>query len=663
MKLRRSFATRISNRIIFYLFILMGIMSVAIFYLTRYGTTIYYSQAFHMSMRSSAEYTRRVLSDLHVAINNQAYYIEQSLDRPDELQEIMRRIVEKNNRIHSCGISFVENYYPQKGRWFVPYAVKDSTGIVTTHNLGGPDNDYLNSEWFQKGLNAKKGRWSKPFFDGSDKKPMVAYLLPIHDKTGRTVAVIGADLSLDWMTSKLRESDDGLMKELDNENNKGLHLLRTFITDRDGVFITHPDEKLIMKDTLFSHLKETDEYSIQELRKKLKDEKISNDEENMKFEFDGLDCYVFFGRLNHTKWNIVSVVSWIDLEMPGIVIGILLLMFIAFTLMLLFPTCFLTIRRLAKPLKQLATSANQVAEGNFNVPLPTIKHDDEVKKLRDAFENMQGSLTLYIEELKTTTASKASIENELKIAHDIQMSMLPKTFPPFPERNDIDIYAQLKPAKAVGGDLFDFYINNEELFFCIGDVSGKGVPASLVMAVTRSLFRNISAHTSHPEKIVEGVNDSLSQGNDNNMFVTIFVGVLNLQTGLLRYCNAGHDAPYILDSDVTLLPVDSNLPAGVMGGWNYTVQETTISTGTTIFLYTDGLTEAENISHGQFGEDRIVDMARRAMSKGHNTPEKLIEEMTNAVHNFVGEAEQSDDLTMLAIKRTGIATDISTTDK
>ena len=159
------------------------------------------------------------------------------------------------------------------------------------------------------------------------------------------------------------------------------------------------------------------------------------------------------------------------------------------------------------------------------------------------------------------------------------------------------------------------------------------------------------------------MNDSLSQGNDNNMFVTIFVGVLNLQTGLLRYCNAGHDAPYILDSDVTLLPVDSNLPAGVMGGWNYTVQETTISTGTTIFLYTDGLTEAENISHGQFGEDRIVDMARRAMSKGHNTPEKLIEEMTNAVHNFVGEAEQSDDLTMLAIKRTGIAADISTTDK
>lgn len=141
---------------------------------------------------------------------------------------------------------------------------------------------------------------------------------------------------------------------------------------------------------------------------------------------------------------------------------------------------------------------------------------------------MQHSLTHYVEELKETTASKAAIENELKIAHDIQMSMLPKTFPPYPERDDIDIFGTLKPAKDVGGDLFDFYIRDEKLIFCIGDVSGKGVPASLVMAMTRSLFRNISSHVTEPHLIVKALNDTMADDNDTNMFVTLFLGVLDL---------------------------------------------------------------------------------------------------------------------------------------
>jgi len=249
-----------------------------------------------------------------------------------------------------------------------------------------------------------------------------------------------------------------------------------------------------------------------------------------------------------------------------------------------------------------------------------------------------------------TTASKAAIENELKVAHDIQMSMLPKIFPPFPERNDIDIYGMVTPAKDVGGDLFDFFIIDEKLFFCIGDVSGKGVPASLVMAVTRSLFRNISAHTSEPDHIVTALNEALTDGNETNMFVTVFVGILDLSNGLLRYCNAGHDAPIFIGQGVGLVPCDSNLPLGVMSGYKYTLQELTVEHQTTIFLYTDGLNEAENIDHLQFGIQRIQILAEELLSTGKNQPSTIVKKMAEAVHNFVGEAEQSDDLTMLAIK-------------
>ena len=251
-----------------------------------------------------------------------------------------------------------------------------------------------------------------------------------------------------------------------------------------------------------------------------------------------------------------------------------------------------------------------------------------------------------MDELKKSTAAKASIESELNVAQSIQMSMLPKTYPPYPDRHDIEIYGSLTPAKGVGGDLYDFFIRDEKLFFCIGDVSGKGVPASLVMAVTRTLFRNIATHIAEPSHIVETMNMSISEGNDNNMFVTLFVGVLDLDTGHLRYCNAGHDAPYI---QTELLPCDANLPVGVMQEWSFSDQETTLKSNTMIFLYTDGLTEAENSSQAQFGEERVTDVIKTHLNDSCS-PQKLIEDMTEAVHQFVCGTEQSDDLTMMAIK-------------
>jgi sigma-B regulation protein RsbU (phosphoserine phosphatase) len=265
-----------------------------------------------------------------------------------------------------------------------------------------------------------------------------------------------------------------------------------------------------------------------------------------------------------------------------------------------------------------------------------------------------------VEELKASTAAKASIESELNVAHGIQMAMLPKTFPPYPERNDIELKGILKPAKAVGGDLYDFFIRDEKLFFCIGDVSGKGVPASLVMAVSRTLFRNIAAHTAEPSHIVQTMNKAISEGNDNNMFVTLFIGMLDLQTGHLRYCNAAHNAPYMINNEELrmkneefaaakpIVNCDSNLPVGAMPDWNFTEQDTEMPSGSMLFLYTDGLTEAENARHELFGEQRVSDI----ISSFEGSPEELIETMTDAVHQFVGDTEQSDDLTMLAIKYT-----------
>jgi sigma-B regulation protein RsbU (phosphoserine phosphatase) len=199
----------------------------------------------------------------------------------------------------------------------------------------------------------------------------------------------------------------------------------------------------------------------------------------------------------------------------------------------------------------------------------------------------------------------------------------------------------------VGGDLYDFYIRDEKLFFCIGDVSGKGAPAAMVMSVIHSLFRAFSAHENNPAHIMQSVNEVSCEGNDACIFVTFFIGVLDLPTGRLRYCDAGHDAPIILKdgklSNVDALP---HIPVGLFDDVKYGVQETQLEPDSTLFLYTDGLTEAKDIKHKLYGLERIQ---KTLAANSQLQPQQLLEAVTASVHAFVGEAQQSDDLTMLAI--------------
>ena len=244
--------------------------------------------------------------------------------------------------------------------------------------------------------------------------------------------------------------------------------------------------------------------------------------------------------------------------------------------------------------------------------------------------------------------NRARMQSELNVASGIQMSMVPKVFPAFPERKDLDMAAAIVPAKEVGGDLYDYFIRDEKLFFCIGDVSGKGVPASLVMAVTRTTFRNVAAKENKPGIIVKTMNDNLSSMNDSEMFVTFFCGVLDLANGHLHYCNAGHNPPMILTDDIRLLPVEPNLPLGIMGDMPFKEQETVFNYDDALFLYTDGLTEAENIDHELFGEARTEEALH-----GRKSSEEHLHKIKTKVAEFVGEAPQSDDLTMLFIHYLG----------
>lgn len=670
----RPFYRRLTRWIGLSQLIVMALASYLIYLLAE---EVFKEEEFDMyekSLQVTEKDVRRVLSDVYVGATNHVPEIEENLDHPDRLHNIMQRVVELNPHIRSCGLSFIADYYPQKGHWFCPYAVKDEEGRIECSTIGDSKHDYLNAAWFTEALEADSSYWSKPFMDSRDTiTPLVSYMVPIHNKQGKTVAILGADMSLYKFSGRLMrglslkgdsvhvnyrrgEEDD------DNSANSFRSLKEQlgsfeFIIDHDGTYIAHPDSGYVIRKNYFELAKATNDTIDDYVGRQMVARKdgIFKDEEGNGWHFDFFDfeiseVYMFYMPIEHTNWSIAMAVARYSIDALAIGFGAIFLILVGLALLVVRLVGKFVAKRVTRPLGQLAASADEVAKGNFNAPLPQLKHYDEVRLLRDSFEEMQHSLTHYIAELKDTTASKAAIENELKVAHDIQMSMLPKTYPPYPERDDIDIYGSLTPAKDVGGDLFDFYIRNEKLFFCVGDVSGKGVPASLVMAVTRSLFRNISAHVAEPDEIVRTLNNAMAEGNDTNMFVTLFVGVLDLATGLLEYCNAGHNYAMLIGNLVSTLPCDPNLPIGVMPDMTFTKQQLTIEPETTIFLYTDGLNEAEDSGHALFGVERIIRIAELMVKEGKNDPTTIINEMIEGVHRFVDDAEQSDDMTILAIK-------------
>jgi len=585
-----------------------------------------------------------MLRAVEIAATNNVDEVESNVDSPQKVFDALEHELRLNKNYVGCFAAFEPDYFKGQGRWFEAYAYYTDSTHIELRQLGSPKHDYFNGVWYEKGFNLNdsvNGYLTDPYFDDSVGSSMYcSYVLPIHDRDGRRVGVYGIDLNLDWIGQTVI-AEEKRVKAME------------FYVDPQST-LDEEDEKLFyiqILDSKGDKIAGSDSIDSKIFKDKLKESFSASELEDLK----GTPYYVNYKHLGKTGWTLVVLQHKDMVFMWGALIAAIILFFMGIGVIVIFFFMRRSIRRATKPLGFLSESSQEVAKGNFDTVLPTFQRNDEVAQLRDSFDTMQQSLKQYVEELKISTAAKASIQSELKVAQSIQMSMLPKTFPAFPDRKDIELYASLTPAKGVGGDLYDFFIRDEKLFFCIGDVSGKGVPASLVMAVTRTLFRNIAMHTDKPSHIVETMNDRISEGNDNCMFVTLFVGVFDLASGHLRYSNAGHEAPYI---DKALLPCDHNLPVGVMPDMKFSEQETMITSGTTIFLYTDGLTEAENAATELFGKQRLASVINgftgslqgRATESG--VPQELIETMTAAVHEFVGETEQSDDLTMLAIKYT-----------
>jgi sigma-B regulation protein RsbU (phosphoserine phosphatase) len=629
---RRSFSTRLS------FFILL--FTTTIFVVAFSFLYLFSSQTIEQNARTKSENTlqiinlqiEKVLRRVEAVPNNLNWIISNGSIHSDSMYSIARNVVHNNPDIYGSAIAFEPYYFKEKGYYFSPYSYRDGDSICSLQ-LGNEDYDYFSWEWYEAPKKLGRPCWSEPYYDkGGGQMVMCTYAAPIFDKNNTLMGVFTSDISMEWLTNMIDN-----MRYQDKSD--------IFMLGKDGTYIIHKQRESILNQTIFDVAEETCDLQL----KLLGDSMIASKQGMQVLNQNGKELFVFYAPVPQTRWSLGIILPKEEIFGDLRRTNLKLFLIVGFGLIALLLICSRTIKNLTRPLKKFAISARAIAHGNFEVQLPDIQSEDEMKELLDSFSYMQSELTNYIANLKRTTSAKEKIESELKIAHDIQMGMIPKVFPPFPKHEELDIYAVLKPAKEVGGDLYDFFMEEDHLYFAIGDVSGKGVPASLLMAVTLSLFRSVAVRMESPAAIMNSLNNSISEKNDSNMFVTLLIGILNLKNGSLKYCNAGHNPPMLVaqNNECNALKVVPNISLGIIKDFPYQEQMLTLPNSSVLVLYTDGVTEAENVEKNLYGNQKLLDAICKSPK---SSTKKIIETILADIKLHVGVNVPSDDITLLAIE-------------
>ena len=580
-----------------------------------------------------------ILEDVELLADNLEVLIYKSLDNPDAMMEYSRSIVVSNPFLNGCSISFEPYYYPSKGKYYSCYSNNNGHNVYTRQE-GNDQYQYFYLDWYLLPKLMNQPCWTEPYTDQEEfddatmnSKMSVSYCKPLIGNDGSFVGTLSLDISLEWLSETI-----SAVKPYPNSY--------SILVGRGGTYLVHPDARKLFYQTIFTRQLVEPDKDIWDLGQAM----LGWEDGMREIKMGGKTDYVFYKPLMTTGWSVGIVCPESDIfgdfhRLQNVVVAIVIL-----GLLLMFLVFSRVIRQQLEPLRTLAVQARTIAGGDFTERLAETHRSDEVGVLTQSFNYMQESLVNYIDELTSATAKKERIEGELQIARNIQMTLVPNQFPAFPERKEIDLYAFMSPAKEVGGDLYEYFIQDDKLHFCIGDVSGKGVPASLFMAITLSLFRMLSRQGLPPAEVARQINDGIAEKNEQLMFVTLFIGQLDLKTGRLEFCNCGHNPPVLLKEKPAFMTCLPNTPIGICGGWNFEGQVLENIGRTPILLYTDGLNEAENLQHEELGNERVLAILAE---EPYSDAQTLIQRLRIAVASHVGSAEPSDDLTLLCLSLRG----------
>lgn len=621
-----------------------------VYYLTREAENLLAGQI-RANALGSAGMSAALLDGLFAESARTAELVADLVEDENHTDEVLRAYLQQAIAdLHQCrpevsggSIAFAsEMRHPGRKycMWYTYFENTPGGEVQKTADVTGEGYDYFNFYWFKEYTTKKGlGSWSEPYFDANlGNIAMTTYSYPFYFmRNGNPVfgGVVTVDISLDQLSNYLQE-----VAECEGY---------AYLITRQGRLVVHPNPEFRMKHTVFDMPRGNRE-ELTAFWKSV----IDGGSGFQVYPFQTNSAPAGHSRISYTTlrangWIVGAVIVQNQLFEPLDQLrhyaSILAAAMVVLALMLM---ALVTMRAL-KPLRQLAPVAMRIGNGDFSAELPKLTRTDEVGQLTDAFAVMQQSLRRYVSELENSTAARNKFESEVAIANQIQQSLLPKGCPDSICRREVDLFASLLPAKGVGGDLYDyFYLSDDELVITVGDVSGKGIPAALFMAVTQTLNRGAAVGNLSAGEIVTRINSALERGNDMMMFVTLFFGVLNVRTGVMHYANAGHNPPLVRGADGTVRRISGiqGPPLGVSGAI-YATATCRLASGETFIAYTDGVTEAFDPDGNQFTMARLEKLV--AELPPNALPEKVVNAILAAVTKHAAGAEQSDDITLLAL--------------
>ena len=485
--------------------------------------------------------------------------------------------------------------------------------------------------------------------------------IPVYDESGNIAAVAGADLFLDNMEVYVNSSDEsGGFVCIVNEKGHVVFSPRT-----DGVFQVRGD----------GEAQDLRDLGNAELSAFVNDALKANTDVKL-IDVDGSSWYVTGAPIATVGWTVLSFVDKAVTDQPTVMMeeqydrisndalsvfsggisraGTWIIVALAVVTVMALVGALIVSRRIVKPLNTMTERVASLGGDNLQFKMEdTYRTRDEIEVLAESFATLSARTLEYVDQIRRVTAEKERIGAELSLATDIQASMLPHIFPAFPSRSEFDIYASMTPAKEVGGDFYDYFlIDDDHLCMVIADVSGKGVPAALFMMASKIILQSVAMLGYSPAEVLRRTNDAICSNNEAEMFVTVWMGILNIKTGKMTAANAGHEFPALKRAGGTfeLFKDNHGFVIGGMEGMRYKEYEIQFEPGSKLFVYTDGVAEATDANNELFGTKRMIEALNRDVNA---PPMETMQNVRDAVNEFVKDAEQFDDLTMVCLEYKG----------
>jgi sigma-B regulation protein RsbU (phosphoserine phosphatase) len=552
----------------------------------------------------------------------------------DEIHQAIKALLPIHTKTYGMTVALEPHTLLDSLGEFAPYYYKKGDELVY-ENLATDSYNYKNQPWYTEPKNLNAYQWSDPYFDeGGGNVQMITYSTPIYTQGRKTFAGIAtADIKLKWLDRivdniKIGKSGYG------------------YIVSRNDIVIAHPDKSLNMKnlaDIVSDNIKAEDWQKYIDSKTKLSSVSLK-----VPCPYEEGDCRVAIESLANTGWKVIVVLPEQDhVSEINLLTRHISFIAIAGIIILLIVIVIIT-RRLTNPLANLALATKDIGAGNLDIELPEPTRHDEIGALTDDFSTMRSALKTYIKEVQTATAKQQKLESEIQIAKDIQMSMIPGSGNSSIKSDAFQLYALLRPARTVGGDLYYFQQSDEILHFILGDVSDKGVPAALFMAKTVTLYTRALRDELSPGQTLTMMNDLLADNNDACMFVTALCGSLNLKTGYMVMANAGHMNPIFQgDENTREFEIEGATALGLMAGVEYPDIEFQLDNRTSLIMYTDGISEAHDTNNAQYTDEKLIDFISSIdTTKSEDAGNKIIK----SVDDFAAGTEQFDDITLLIIR-------------